>query len=213
MQIGLLVLAALAIMLAGFAIAFVQMAIRPVIELPRPPRDNERLPGMVYYIRGAESAGQAWRAKHDALLAGQASVTLAETELNQLAGQLLQALREAEAPRAVLPGAVVAALNLRAEPDALTFGLWLEWPQWRPGRRVLYHTTGHFESTAEGPRWVATGAHLGTAPVGAVPVLGDLLQNAVWSALADLELAQTLQAAAGNFTIRIERGQIVAVRD
>ena len=183
--------AAVVALVIGAVLALVKLAFIPMVEVTRLPALADREPGTVYYLRGSSGGGQQWRAKQAAAKQGfVGDIVWTEGELNQWAQATIRPTepsREADAPTPLfLPGTVNFRFLPTGEVQLATF---VTVPV-LGSARFIYTATGVLEDKT----FVPTGGALGHAPIGAIPVVDQLVFDFVSGAFAEAEEVAALAA-------------------
>ena len=216
-MIGVLFIGFLSLCL-GVLLGVASLITLPVVELTRAIDPEDVEPGKVYYLKGQQSGRSSWRAKEDAWRAGMVDVLrLSETELNQWSRQRLdielptseEEPSEFQATLAYLPTAV----NFRIVEDEIQLGTSIELDGYLKDKKVIYQVVGKFEGSSSGVRFVPESGNIGSAPLGSVPLIRNLLFNAVKGRFADGTDLDWLGESLGDVeSAEIVEGQLVLRR-
>lgn len=191
-------------LLVGVATACVYLTFKPVKTVKEPPKDDSRVPGMVYYQPGrTDGASAGWQNKQKRFLAG-GSVELNESELNAWAAVDLKgsapkpagpgapppaaapakapadAAKAGEAPASgqFLSGQVV---NFRLIGDRLQFGFTCHLDYFGLGTDVVVHAVGRLRNTSDGVRFAADEFYIGSCPLNKLAGAGLPLMSKLMS--------------------------------
>jgi hypothetical protein len=171
-------------LLFGAVLGLVSLATQPVQEVSVLPKEEDREPGAVYYVRGSEASGQRWRAKEAAFLQSVEGVYVITTgELNQWARTTFKPDLEAEEGGAEVKIRPTAP-NFRIEGESLQISTYLTVPQ-LGAQKYVYQVRGQFAAHDDGVRFRLEEADLGRAPIGSIPVLGPVLHNVLVGVFAN----------------------------
>lgn len=169
--------------LLGGALAIASLVSRDVPVITREPKPDAFEEGEVYFFRGERIGRTAWRAKEDAWKAGMVDVLrLSETELNQWSQERLET-EEAKSPEGDAQelgffeklGLRVQPVNFKIYDDYIQMATEVAFKGFLEDRTFIYQTSGGFESTPGGIRFVPKKGNLGAAPLGSVPVAREWL--------------------------------------
>lgn len=190
----------------------VSLATQEVEELNSPPAEDDLEPGTVYYIKGSFGSAN-WESKRDALESGGAQeLTITEAELNNWSSRELRLPESEDSPGTF--SVAVHEVNFRLADEQLQVGGVVELPGIAPGKQFIYQARGHFEpGEEEGAQFVVTEGSLGKAPIGYVPVLGNLVLKILSGAYEDAEEYTAVAEAWKNYQeARVEDGRLLLSR-
>lgn len=205
-------------LLLGAVLGVASMVSQPVTILTKQADLETLAPGTVYFIRGDRLGRSAWEAKEEAWSARTVGVlTLTEQDLNQWSRERLKAPVDLE------PGEssgfldflelTVEPANFRILDDRLQISTEIKLEGIFPDRTFVYQVHGHFQAVDGGVVFVPDTGSLGSAPLGSVPALKDLLFSLMSRQFESTSGGSWVpDALAGMETVELGDGQLVLRR-
>lgn len=179
--------------LLGVALAFASLASKSAEVRSDPPEEEDRQPGVVYYVPGEQSYNRTYRAKLAQLeQTGAVEVTFTEAELNRWSDLRLlppEAAPEEEKQEGWFSylRMETTPLNVRLPGEEIQLATELSLPNLFPGKTFVYQMRGHLDDGPSGPRFRPHWGRLGSVPTGFLPGLGALLSSRVRTLLSESE--------------------------
>ncbi len=173
-------------LLLGMALGVASLVSQPVVPVSKVPEPGTLKSGTVYYAKGARLGRTAWEAKEEAWKAGTVSVlAVSEAELNQWSQNRLDPSgpvgTEVESGWTSKFNFTALSVNFLILEDTLQIATELRMEGLFPNRSFVYIVRGKFESAPDGSRFVPEKGTLGSAALGSVPSIRNLLFSRVAS--------------------------------
>ena len=182
-------LAGLISFLLGGLLAVLSLIFQPAREETRLPKPEDIVPGEVIFLKGREGRDLLWQGKWGSIQSGLVvPMTLDESDLNAWARSSLAKMKKPENPG--LTTVEPSRVNFRVTKDQqLQVGISFKLPGFSGGRDYILQLVGTPVIGPDGVGLFVTSGNLGSAPLGKVPVVRDLLAGQAMKLL--LAMTQT----------------------
>jgi len=205
----------------GAVLGCLSLVTMPVKEVVKLPDEDEIEPGDVYFIRGSRGSRTAWLGKEQAWRDGRFNrLIVNEEELNQWSEERLKepapapdSEEEADAGWFAMYDVAVEPVNFRIFGDRVQLATHLSMPGLMPDAEILYMVTGTLSVESGRLIFLPEEGTLGKAPVGAVPVLHDLLFSHILKRFTEREDLGWLAESMGNMeAVAVSDGRMILNR-
>lgn len=215
---GGVVLSGLITLLIGMVLGGFSLVTQKVDVLSNEPDPDSLIPGKLVYVKGTRSGRTSWRGKEQAWKAGELStLILTEAELNQWSDSRLKMKKPVSAEDdggwLSMFDLEVSPVNFRIIEDKLQMAAEVQLPGLLPGSTYIYQVKGQFQASPEGLEFIPESGSFGQAPIGAVPVAGDMVFSLLGKQYEGAEDISWLLDAFGNLeSAEIADGQLILRR-